>query len=168
MMRTGNVDHPLRGRLRLTALLLCAATLCAATLCAPVASAANQSQSQANSTWLARQLAPDGTLSNPFGGALPDHGLMIDTLFALYASGDGKLAKPTADYLDKHATDFFTWDALVPGQGYDAIITGGAAAKVLVAAEVAGRDPRTSGEHDMVAKTQGTIMRDGRDKGRVS
>ncbi|MEA5363108.1 hypothetical protein VA596_26495 [Amycolatopsis sp., V23-08] len=126
--------------------------------------------SKATSQWLAAQLSPDGTLQNPLGGDLPDHGLMIDTLFAMYASGDGALAAPIVKYLDDehHATDYYTWDGLVPGQGYDAIITGGAAAKVLVAAEIAGRDPRSFGGHDMVAETLGTIARSGVDKGRVS
>ncbi|WP_243727312.1 prenyltransferase/squalene oxidase repeat-containing protein [Actinocrispum wychmicini] len=129
---------------------------------------AERAAAKANSRWLAKQLAPDGTLNNPNGGDLPDHGLMIDTLFAMYASGDGKLAAPIVKYMDAHATDYYTWDGLLPGQGYDAIIVGGATAKVLVAAEMAGRDPRTFGGHDMVAETQGAIMRSGPDKGRVS
>ncbi|MFJ1758781.1 hypothetical protein ACIOD2_00605 [Amycolatopsis sp. NPDC088138] len=139
-------------------------TVCAVT----PAFAGDLTASKATSRWLAAQLSPDGTLQNPLGGALPDHGLMIDTLFAMYASGDGALAAPIVEYLDHHATDYYTWDGLVPGQGYDAIITGGAAAKVLVAAEIAGRDPRSFGGHDMVAETLGTIARSGVDKGRVS
>ena len=130
--------------------------------------AGDRAAATSNSQWLARQLAPDGTLQNPLGGALPDHGLMIDVLFAMQASGDSGRAAPIVRYLAKHATDYYTWDGLVPGQGYDAIITGGAAAKVLVAAEIAGRDPRDFGGHDMVAETKGAIMRSGPDKGRVS
>ncbi|WP_419996950.1 hypothetical protein [Streptomyces boninensis] len=130
----------------------------------------NAAAASSASGWLAKQLDDDGTLQNPLGGALPDHGLMIDVLFALHASGDGAAAEPIADYLDqgKHASDYFTWDGLVPDQGYDAIITGGAAAKTLVAAEVAGRDPRRFGGYDMVAETKSAIMRSGPDKGRVS
>ncbi|WP_133906946.1 hypothetical protein [Actinophytocola oryzae] len=123
---------------------------------------------RANSQWLVTQLKSDGTLENPLGGALPDHGLMIDVLYAMYASGAGDLAAPIASYLELHATDYYTWDGLVPGQGFDQIIVGGATAKILVAAEVAGRDPRNFGGHDMVAETQGTIKRAGPDKGRVS
>ncbi|MDT8913244.1 hypothetical protein [Amycolatopsis sp. PS_44_ISF1] len=129
---------------------------------------ADQPAAAANSQWLARQLSAEGTLQNPLGGALPDHGLMIDSVFAMYASGRGELAAPITSYLEKHATDYYTWDGLVHGQGYDAVITGGAAAKVLVAAEVAGRDPRNFGGHDMVAETLGAIPRQGRDRGRVS
>ena len=136
----------------------------------PVASAAGDSAAaKSNSQWLAHQLAVDGTLQNPLGGTLPDQGLMIDALFAMFASGNGELAAPILRYVDeyKHATDFYTWDGLVPGQGYDAIITGGAAAKVLVAAEIAGRDPHHFGGHDMVAETKNAIMRSGPDEGRV-
>lgn len=95
---------------------------------------------------------------------------MIDTLFALTAAGQPKAAEPIVRYLDdqRHATDYYTWDGLVPGKGYDAIVTGGAAAKTLVAAEVAGRDPRSFGGHDMVAETRGAIKRSGPDAGRVS
>lgn len=130
----------------------------------PVATA---SATTPTSQWLAKQLAKDGTLQNPLGGTLPDHGLMIDTLFAMYASGNGDLAAPIARYLDRHATDYYTWDGLMPGQGYDAVITGGAVAKTLVAAEVSGHDPRHFGGHDMVAETKAAIMRSGPDKGRI-
>ncbi|WP_067479200.1 hypothetical protein [Actinomadura hibisca] len=137
---------------------------------AGTATAADRTAARASSQWLARQLSAEGTLENPMGGALPDHGLMIDTLFALHASGDGALAAPVARYLDEggHASDYFTWDGLVPGQGYDAVIVGGAAAKVLVAAQVSGHDPRDFGGYDMVAETKGAIMRSGPDKGRIS
>ncbi|WP_460849298.1 hypothetical protein [Phytohabitans suffuscus] len=132
--------------------------------------ARDRAAASANSHWLAAQLSAEGTLENPLGGVLPDHGLMIDTLYAMHASGDGDLATPITSYLDEggHASDYFTWDGLVPGMGFDAIIVGGATAKVLLAAEVAGRDPRDFDGYDMVAETKGTIMRAGPDKGRVS
>lgn len=137
---------------------------------APASATNDRAAARSNSQWLAHQLKPDGTLPNPNGGELPDHGLMIDTLFALHASGDGALAAPIASFLDDggHATDFFTWDGILPGQGYDAVIVGGAVAKVLVAAQVSGRDPRDFDGYDMVAETHATIMRSGPDKGRVS
>ncbi|MFJ7213629.1 hypothetical protein [Amycolatopsis sp. NPDC098790] len=150
---------------RLAALVSAVAVVAVGTLSPAFA---GETASKPTSQWLSAQLSPEGTLQNPLGGELPDHGLMIDTLFAMYASGDGALAAPIVAYLDHHATDYYTWDGLVPGQGYDAIITGGAAAKVLVAAEVAGRDPRNFGGHDMVAETLGAIMRSGVDRGRVS
>ncbi|GLW89562.1 hypothetical protein Aglo03_03780 [Actinokineospora globicatena] len=125
---------------------------------------------KAATQWLTSQLGDDGTLRNPLNDALPDHGLMIDLLYAAHASGAGAAAEPVVDYLDdqRHASDYFTWDGLLPGKGFDAIIVGGYAAKVLVAAEVAGRDPRSFGGWDMVAETKAAIMRSGPHKGRVS
>ncbi|TWP50727.1 hypothetical protein FKR81_19155 [Lentzea tibetensis] len=144
--------------------------LVVAVVAGTASAASDRVAARSNSQWLAKQLKPDGTLENPNGGTLPDHGLMIDTLFALHASGDGALAAPIAGFLDEggHATDYFTWDGLVPGEGYEAIIVGGAAAKVLVAAEVSGHDPRSFDGYDMVAETKAAIMRSGPDKGRVS
>jgi hypothetical protein len=165
------VEVPARRRVGIVASLLCLLVSGAGVVAvARGADAADRPAARLSSQWLARQLAADGTLQSPLGGALPDHGLMIDVLFALYASGDRDLAEPIVDYFDggRHASDYFTWDGLAPGLGYDAIITGGAAAKVLVAAEVSGRDPRSFGGYDMVAETQGTIMRSGPDRGRVS
>ena len=167
------MGHPV-GRHRRSIAVLLALTLAiglAAIGWADTASAArDRTAASANSHWLADQLTDEGTLENPLGGTLPDHGLMIDTLFAMYASGDGDLAAPIVSYLDDggHASDYFTWDGLVPGQGFDAIIVGGATAKVLLAAEVAGRNPRHFDGYDMVAETLGTIMRAGPDRGRVS
>ncbi|GAA3868024.1 hypothetical protein GCM10022243_37120 [Saccharothrix violaceirubra] len=148
----------------LTALLCVVGLLSGAT---GVASA-TLDDAAANSRWLAARLSPDGTLENPLGGALPDHGLMIDVLFALTASGERARAEPIVGYLDGHAKDYFTWDGLAPGSGFDAIIVGGATAKVLVAAQVAGRDPRAFGGYDMVAETLATIRRSGPDIGRIS
>ncbi|RSN29579.1 hypothetical protein DL990_25700 [Amycolatopsis sp. WAC 01416] len=142
----------------------------AALLTGTAAAANDPGAAKANSRWLATKLKPDGTLENPNGGALPDHGLMLDVLFALYASGDGAKAEPIMKFLDDegHATDYFTWDGLVPGAGYDKVIVGGSLAKTLVAAEVSGRDPRNVDGYDLVAETHGAIMRKGPDKGRIS
>jgi hypothetical protein len=165
------VQYPLSARVPafgglLSVLLI--AGLCAVPVGPAAASSVSRSAAKVNSQWLARQLGPDGTLQDPLGGVLPDHGLMIDALYAMYASGDGELAEPVVSYLEQHADDFFTWDGLVPGQGFENIIVGGATTKLLVAAEVAGRDPRNFGGHDMVAETKGTITRSGPDRGRVS
>ncbi|MEU4805581.1 hypothetical protein [Actinosynnema sp. NPDC023587] len=132
--------------------------------------AADRPGASAAAYWLARQLSPDGTLENPLGSPLPDHGLMIDTLLALHASGNGALATPIVTYLDDagHASDYYTWDGYAPGEGYDAIVVGGAAAKTLLAAEVSGRDPRHFDGVDLVAETKAAIMRSGPDRGRVS
>ncbi|MEV6908532.1 hypothetical protein [Amycolatopsis sp. NPDC051071] len=142
----------------------------AALLTGTAAAASDRDAAQANSRWLASKLKPDGTFENPNGGELPDHGLMLDALFAMYASGNGASAEPIVKFLDEqgHATDYFTWDGLVPGAGYDKLIVGGAVAKTLVAAEVSGRNPRNFDGYDMVAETKGAIMREGPDIGRIS
>jgi hypothetical protein len=144
---TRKVERPIRDAARWPAAstaVLVAAALAATGLAGTASAAPDRTAAKANSHWLARQLSADGTLENPLGAALPDHGPMIDVLSAMHASGNARQAAPIADYLDDrgHASDYFTWDGLVPDMGYDAIIVGGAAAKVLVAAQVSGRDPR--------------------------
>ncbi|MFJ8911543.1 hypothetical protein [Amycolatopsis sp. NPDC102389] len=158
-----------RGYLAASAFAVSVAVIAA--LLSGTATAANDpGAAKASSRWLATKLKPDGTLENPNGGSLPDHGLMLDVLFAMYAAGEGARAEPIVKFLDEqgHATDYFTWDGLAPGAGYDKIIVGGAAAKTLVAAQVSGRNPRNFDGYDLVAETQGAIMRKGPDKGRIS
>ncbi|MFD4636327.1 hypothetical protein ACFWN2_03365 [Lentzea sp. NPDC058436] len=144
--------------------------LVAAMIAGTASAASDREAAHQNSLWLAKQLRADGTFENPNGGTLPDHGLMLDVLFAAYASGDGAVAEPIVDYLDDqgHATDYFTWDGLIPDSGFEAVITGGAAAKTLVAAQISGRDPRNFDGHDMIAETKAAIRRSGPDIGRVS
>lgn len=113
------------------------------------------------SRWLASRLPAGGAYQNPLGGALPDYGLTIDALIAMYASHDGELAAPIVDLLDdqEHAANYFTWGGLIPDDPtfYD-IIVSGATAKTLVAALVAGRDPHDFGGWDLVEETLGTIV----------
>ncbi|MEU8416377.1 hypothetical protein AB0C24_26620 [Amycolatopsis japonica] len=145
-------------------------TMIAAPLSGTATAANDPGAAKVNSRWLATKLKPDGTFDNPSGGSLPDHGLMLDALFAMYAAGEGARAEPIVKFLDDqgHATDYFTWDGLAPGAGYDKIIVGGAVAKTLVAAQVSGRNPRAFDGYDLVAETHAAIMRTGPDKGRVS
>lgn len=140
---------------------LLSTALLAPALSSPASAATDVPAAKANSAWLADQLEDDGTLQNPLGGSLPDHGLMIDTIIAMAASGDQPLAEPIVRYLDegRHASDYFTWDGLVPGMGFEDIITGGATAKVLVAALASKRNPRSFGGSDMVRETLGTIVK---------
>ncbi|MFC5286537.1 hypothetical protein ACFPM7_05690 [Actinokineospora guangxiensis] len=167
------MERPIRGaarRLAASTVVLVAAALAATGLAGTASAAPDRTAAKANSHWLAGQLSADGTLENPLGAALPDHGLMIDVLYAMHASGNARLAAPIVDYLDDrgHASDYFTWDGLVPDMGYDAIIVGGAAAKILVAAQVSGRDPRNFDGYDMVEEVTLAIKRSGPDRGRVS
>ncbi|MFI7120596.1 hypothetical protein [Amycolatopsis sp. NPDC049868] len=158
-----------RGYLAASAFAVSVAMI-AAPLSGTATAANDPGAAKVNSRWLATKLKPDGTLENPNGGSLPDHGLMLDVLFAMYAAGEGTGAEPIVKFLDDqgHATDYFTWDGLAPGAGYDKIIVGGALAKTLVAAQVSGRNPRNFDGYDLVAETQGAIMRKGPDKGRIS
>jgi len=158
-----------RGYLAASAIAVSVAVI-AAPLSGTATAANDPGAAKASSRWLATKLKPDGTFENPNGGSLPDHGLMLDVLFAMHAAGEGTRAEPIMKFLDDqgHATDYFTWDGLAPGAGYDKIIIGGSVAKTLVAAQVSGRDPRNFDGYDLVAETQGAIMRKGPDKGRVS
>lgn len=158
-----------RGYLAATAFAVSVGVV-AALLTGTAAAANDSGAAKANSRWLATKLKPDGTLENPNGGTLPDHGLMLDVLFALYASGDGAKAGPIMKFLDAegHASDYFTWEKFVPAPGFDQVVVGGSLAKTLVAAQVAGRDARNFDGHDLVAETHAAIMRTGPDKGRVS
>ena len=124
----------------------------------------------ATSQWLARQLT-DGAFASPFNPDLPDFGLTTDAVFSMYASGNDDLAKPIVDRLDgaRDARRFFTYYGIgdtYPGAGLDDRV-GGATAKILVTAEVAGRDPRSFGGYDMVKETQDVLTPDGPEKGRV-
>jgi alpha-tubulin suppressor-like RCC1 family protein len=113
------------------------------------------------SRWLASRLSEEGAYQNPLGGVLPDHGLTIDALIAMYASHDGELADPIVTFLDdeEHAGDYFTWGGLVPDDpDFEEIIVAGATAKTLVAALVSGRDPHAFGGWDLVEETLGTIV----------
>lgn len=127
------------------------------------AATADRESASSNSQWLAGLLPASGAYPNPMGGQFPDYGLTIDALYAMHASGDGDLAEPIARALDDDAAAvcyFAMMECLVPGLGYEGNITGGAAAKVLVAALVAGRDPRDFAGHDMVAEVIGAIQLD--------
>lgn len=134
----------------------------------PDASAASNTDRQAassNSSWLASKLT-DGAFANPLNPELPDYGLMLDAVFAMYASADGTLAAPIIARLDdkKEGRSYFTYYGFGKGQdwiqneGLDDRVAG-AAAKVLVGAEASGRDPHAFGGYDMVAETLKTIIR---------
>lgn len=113
------------------------------------------------SQWLASRLPEVGAFVNPLGGTLPDYGLTIDALIAMYASHDGELADPIVELLDdeEHAGNYFTFGGLVPDDPrYENVIVAGATAKVLVAALVSGRDPHDFGGWDMAEETLGTIV----------
>jgi hypothetical protein len=136
-----------------------AGALAAAGALAPAvpASAEDPEAASANSRWLADQLV-DGRFVNPLGGG-DDEGLMIDALYAMHASGDGELAAPILDVLDNQdgALNYISYYEFL-GEDGAAERIGGATAKTLLAAEIAGADPRDFGGLDLVAETQRVVV----------
>ncbi|WP_187366677.1 hypothetical protein [Nocardioides dongxiaopingii] len=129
------------------------------------------------SGWLVGELV-DGTMPAPIPTpAEPtDWGLTVDTLWALYAAGTGRAAtRGIVDALDRDAGDYLG----VPLFGDAGARRAGQTAKVLLAAVVAGRDPRSfgrvmradgslaGGRYDLRRETLSLVARRGPQVGRV-
>jgi len=121
--------------------------------------------------WLVRELGPGGQMAGPAAG-VTDWGLTIDTLFALQAAGTGASAvRKIVSALDAHAGAYLGPELF---DDADARL-GGQTAKLLVAAVVAGKDPRAfgrsqlaPGRFDLRAETLGLLATGRTDKGRLS
>ncbi|MGI8879468.1 MAG: prenyltransferase/squalene oxidase repeat-containing protein [Jatrophihabitans sp.] len=102
------------------------------------ANAATTLNTTTGASYLVKQLV-DGDHYEPFGPGFGDKGLTIDGLFALAATGGhaATVAKIAA-YTAKNGADY----SFVNDNTY---FTGGAVAKVALAAEVAGQNPRKFG-----------------------
>lgn len=111
-----------------------------------------------NSAWLSKQLV-NGAIPSPFDPSQSDWGLSIDTIIAMHASGDAKLATPIVRRLDnqKQAENYFTYKGFMGEDGADDRIAG-ATAKTLVSAEVSGRKPRAFGGYNMVQEVKKTVI----------
>ncbi|WP_209020563.1 hypothetical protein [Nocardioides sp. 1609] len=129
------------------------------------------------SGWLVGELV-DGTMPAPIptSAESTDWGLTVDTLWALYAAGTGREATRTIlDALDRDAGDYLG----VRLFGDADVRRAGPTAKVLLAAVVAGRDPRsfgrvmradgslTAGRYDLRRETLSLVARRGPQVGRV-
>ncbi|WET77272.1 prenyltransferase/squalene oxidase repeat-containing protein [Amycolatopsis sp. QT-25] len=126
-------------------------------LAAPAATAATRNKADAAAGWLARQMVDGERFEADFGGQkFPDQGLTIDAIFAFAAAGvsdtnAGKaiawLAKPeiTAGYV---------------GSGSEAYA--GAHAKLLLAAQIRGKDPASFGGVDLKAGLLSLLTPSGR------
>ncbi len=116
--------------------------------------------------WLADQL-DDGTYRNPLASG-PDHGMMIDAVFAMVAAGREDLAEPIVEVLDDRggAIRFASYVSFLPGQDTDRV--SGSVAKLLVAAEVTGRDVHDFGGLDLVAETRASVIDAGPEAGRIT
>ncbi|WP_433616877.1 cell wall anchor protein [Dactylosporangium sp. CA-139114] len=149
----------------LAATLTAALAATAGALAAP--SPAQQAAARDAATWLTTQLE-DGVLTN-FG--MPDIGLTIDALLALRATGVAPaVADHVADQVAANAAAFSFYEIDGDGDGdgdLDRIVDAGSTAKLLLAAEAAGRDPKHFGGLDLDAQTRALIATSGPHQGRV-
>jgi hypothetical protein len=140
--------------------VLAASALSLGLLVAAPARAADVDAASSNSDWLASKLV-DGRYTNPLGGG-DDEGLMIDALYAMHASGDADLAAPIVDVLDNQggALNYISYAEFGAGWAVDDGVRdriGGATAKTLLAAQVAGVDTHDVDGLDLVAETKGVV-----------
>ena len=127
-------------------------------------------------TWLTTQLQ-DGLLQNKIGDDLyPDVGLTIDALLAMKATGvDAATVTTVATAVGAKATSFAIFDIPVDTDGDGETdstvrtVDAGSASKLLFAAVVSGRDPKTFGgpDLDLDDLTRDLIATDGPHQGRV-
>jgi len=131
------------------------ASAVAATSTPAVVSAVDTAAARAATTWLARDLT-GGRLDGPMAGFV-DWGVTIDALFALEATGAPSSAvAAVAEALGTEGVAAYTQYAVAQ---YDA--------KALVAALVAGEDPRTFGGKDLVAATRAGVTTTGANPGQL-
>ncbi|MBO4210793.1 prenyltransferase/squalene oxidase repeat-containing protein, partial [Micromonospora echinofusca] len=152
-------------RTRLAVRVTVASALTAFAVTAPgtpsTAEPATGAAARAAATWLAGEFT-DGALPGPFGGQ--DWGLTIDGLLALTAADvAGATRQAAADRLAGHVTSYTTYD----DYGIPGFTDGGATAKLLFAAAVAGADPTDFGGHDLRRTTLELIAGAGDQTGRI-
>ena len=92
-------------------------------------------------------------------GGFPSYGLTIDTTFAMKAiGGHGTDIKQMRNALEQHVGDYIG----TGGEKY-----AGATAKLLVAAQVTGADPRSFGGVNLVRRLNSLVKKKGPAKGRI-
>lgn len=144
-----------------TALLLSFATVAPA-LATDEPSASEVAETAAS--WLAGQLVDGERIESTFGDdTFPDQGLTADVVFALAAAGVG------ADHITDAVDWLITQTGAYTGAAFDSVFAG-ATAKLILALETDGRDPRTASDTDLV---QQLLDREqdadaGRDQGRFT
>ncbi|MFD4636326.1 prenyltransferase/squalene oxidase repeat-containing protein [Lentzea sp. NPDC058436] len=138
-------------------LVLAAALLCGIGLVTAPAAAATQNKADAAAGWLARQMADGERFEADFGGTkYPDQGLTIDAIFAFAA----------AKASDANANKAITWLAKPEittgyvGSGTEAYA--GAHAKLMLAAQVRGKNPASFGGVDLKAGLLSLLTPSGR------
>ncbi|GAA3211945.1 cell wall anchor protein [Dactylosporangium siamense] len=142
-----------------------AATVATGLAAVSTVAAAEGPAPQTAGVWLTTQLE-DGLLTN-FG--MPDIGLTIDALLALKATGVAPAAAAAvADQVAANAATFSYYEIDYDEDGdLDRITDAGSTAKLLLAAVVAGRDPKHFGGLDLDAQTRALIATSGPHRGRV-
>ncbi len=154
-------------RIRLALGGLCAIVLALGGLTTTTVATASPSQHAASAQeaaiWLAEQLSTDGTFPNP-DAPRPDHGLMIDALFAMHAAGRPDLAEPIVDALGRSGDSGAVGYWRIEADGYVETIVG-ALAKSTLAIQVAGRDARSFAGVDHLAALRDSVASDGDQEG---
>ncbi|WP_410660068.1 prenyltransferase/squalene oxidase repeat-containing protein [Amycolatopsis sp. lyj-112] len=131
--------------------------LCGIGLAAAPASAATTNKADSAAGWLARQMADGERLEVDFGGEkYPDQGLTIDAVFAFAASGvSGTNAGKAIAWLAKpEITTGYV------GSGTEAYA--GAHAKLMLAAQIRGKNPSSFGGVDLKAGLLSLLAPSGR------
>ncbi|WNV88039.1 prenyltransferase/squalene oxidase repeat-containing protein [Umezawaea sp. Da 62-37] len=134
------------------------ALLCAVSLFVPTTTAsATHDRADAAAGWLARQLVDGERVEVDFGGVkYPDQGATVDAVFAFAA------ARASDDFADR-AIAWLAKPEITAGYlGSDGEAYAGAHAKLLLAAEVTGKDPATFGGVDLATGLRGLLTPSGR------
>jgi hypothetical protein len=111
--------------------------------------------------WLSSRLTDGVIVDNGF----PSYGLTIDTAFALKAIGGHRPdLRHIRTALQQHVNDYISGDpSFDPGGRY-----AGPTAKLLVAAQTLGADPRSFGGVNLVRRLNRLVTRSGPAKGRIA
>ncbi|MFE6610469.1 prenyltransferase/squalene oxidase repeat-containing protein [Amycolatopsis sp. NPDC057786] len=128
-----------------------------ALVAAPAAAAATHNKADAAAGWLARQMTDGERFEADFGGQkFPDQGLTIDAIFAFAAAGvsDTNAGKAIAWLAKPEITSGYV------GSGTEAYA--GAHAKLLLAAQVRGKNPASFGGVDLKAGLLSLLTPSGR------
>lgn len=165
----GEPDHPHRACLQLLSWLagkgspsmrrrlLTVALLCVVSLSAPSTASATHNPADAAAGWLARQLVDGDHVEVDFGGVkYPDQGATIDAVFAFAA------ARASDDHTDR-AIAWLARPEIAAGYlGTDGESYAGAHAKLLLAAQVTGKNPAAFAGVDLPAGLRGLLTPSGR------
>lgn len=123
---------------------------------APPISPVTSDPADAAAGWLTGELADGNHIETVFGGtAYPDYGITADSILAFAAAGSaGDAANAASDYLAANA-GLYIGDGTVESYA-------GSLAKLILVADVMGRDPSSFGGRDLVSELLAREQPDGR------